>query len=148
NGNTTGTGVPHVKSTLFFYLQIPYRPIDKQIEAVADLQRKIKEIDFAFENQKNLIRKTFLHTPIGFADEENLNKSIRNFRQAVIQKGISGDLTKKWRSSNGVKLKNVKVPLETVIKQIKSGKSFRCLERPPKKNEIGVLKISAVSYSE
>lgn len=38
--------------------------------------------------------------------------------------------------------------LDMLIQNIKAGKSFRCEERPPKEHEIGVVKVSAVSWGE
>lgn len=38
--------------------------------------------------------------------------------------------------------------LDMLLENIKAGKSFRCEERPPKENEIGVVKVSAVSWGE
>lgn len=38
--------------------------------------------------------------------------------------------------------------LDMLLQNIKAGKSFRCEERPPKENEIGVVKVSAVSWGE
>ena len=38
--------------------------------------------------------------------------------------------------------------LDSYLKQIESGKSFRCEERPPKKSEYGVIKVSAVTWGE
>jgi len=38
--------------------------------------------------------------------------------------------------------------LDMLLQNIKAGKSFRCEERPPKEDEIGVVKVSAVSWGE
>lgn len=38
--------------------------------------------------------------------------------------------------------------LDMLLENIKAGKSFRCEERPPKEDEIGVVKVSAVSWGE
>jgi len=37
-------------------------------------------------------------------------------------------------------------PLEELIDRIEAGKNFRCIERPPLDEEIGVVKVSAVSW--
>jgi len=40
----------------------------------------------------------------------------------------------------------VEVPLAELIDRIEAGKNFRCIERPPLNGEIGVVKVSAVSW--
>jgi type I restriction enzyme S subunit len=42
----------------------------------------------------------------------------------------------------------IRVKLDAVLAYIEAGKSFTCDERPPKPNEVGVLKVSAVSWGE
>ncbi|MCB2301234.1 hypothetical protein LGR50_00500, partial [Acinetobacter baumannii] len=38
--------------------------------------------------------------------------------------------------------------VDCLLSDIETGKSFKCLERPPTANEIGVVKVSAVSWGE
>ena len=38
--------------------------------------------------------------------------------------------------------------LDFVLAEINAGKSFRCLERPPEEEEVGIVKVSAVSWGE
>ena len=38
--------------------------------------------------------------------------------------------------------------MDTVLAYIEAGKSFGCTERPPLDNEVGVLKVSAVTWGE
>ena len=40
------------------------------------------------------------------------------------------------------------VPLGELLTSIDSGKSFKCEERPPEAHEVGVIKVSAVSWGE
>jgi type I restriction enzyme S subunit len=40
----------------------------------------------------------------------------------------------------------VEVPLAELIDRIEAGKNFRCIERPPLNGEVGVVKVSAVSW--
>lgn len=40
------------------------------------------------------------------------------------------------------------VPLGELVTAIDSGKSFKCEERPPEAHEVGVIKVSAVSWGE
>ena len=40
------------------------------------------------------------------------------------------------------------VPLAELLIGIETGKSFKCDERPPSAGEVGVVKVSAVSWGE
>jgi type I restriction enzyme S subunit len=42
----------------------------------------------------------------------------------------------------------VRVPLSDLLSGIETGKSFKCDERPPMADEVGVVKVSAVSWGE
>ena len=42
----------------------------------------------------------------------------------------------------------VLVPLADLLTGIESGKSFKCVERPPTGDEVGVIKVSAVTWGE
>lgn len=72
-------------------------------------------------------------------------------RQCIIDAAISGELTKSWRAKNFnlSQTKNLwqETNLGNIISEIKAGKSIKCEERPPKKDEIGIIKVSAVSWS-
>lgn len=42
----------------------------------------------------------------------------------------------------------VRVPLADLLLKIEAGKSFKCDERPPTRDEVGVVKVSAVTWGE
>jgi type I restriction enzyme, S subunit len=146
NGNVTGGGIPHVNSELFFGLEIPYIPISDQRNVINDLKIKLHENASILSNQKNVIQSALSDNNAVFPDSQSISEIIKNFKRAILERAISGDLTTNWRISHGVTYPVETVSLGDVITQIKSGKSFRCLERPPTDNEIGVSKISAVSF--
>ncbi len=145
NGNLTGGGIPHVNSDVFFDLRIPYIPFENQKEVIIELHSKIQENVSILSNQKNIIRKVLSDNEMDFSDKESISDVINNFRKAILERGINGELTSKWRKEKNISFPKKLVSLDSIITEIKSGKSFRCLERPPINNEIGVLKISAIS---
>lgn len=147
NSNLTGGGIPHVNSDIFFDLQIPFIPFQNQKDVIKDLHIKIQENAFILKQQKKAIQNTLSQTDINYQAEENIARDVDNFKNAVLERAISGALTKDWRLKNNVTFYDDFVALGSVITRIKSGKSFRCLERPPKAGEVGVLKISALSSS-
>lgn len=148
NGNLTGGGIPHVNPRLFFNLQIPFVPLSVQKEIVENLVLKIKENDFLITKQKDAIKKALEATNIPYDQNETINESIDNFRFAILNNGVSGKLTEVWRSDKKRQFSFKNIKLGAVITEIKSGKSFRCLERPPTPEETGVLKISAITSFE
>lgn len=66
------------------------------------------------------------------------------YRQSTIEAAFFGDLTKNWRGSIPENW-NV-ITVGSIVKNIQSGKSFKCIERPPKDSEKGIVKVSAVSW--
>lgn len=69
------------------------------------------------------------------------SKTSNNNRKAVLINNIfKGPLSGKYKFKS--------IELGNCITQIQAGKSFLCLERPPENNEIGVLKVSSVTWGE
>lgn len=146
-GNTTGTGIPHVNPDVFFDIEIPYLPIKQQKEIIKELKDKLNENATLLEKQKELIRETLSVTNIPIMEDEDMAKMIQTFRQAVLQRAVSGELTEEWRRENKINYPATQFALGIFIENIQSGKSFRCVERTPNVDEIGVLKLSAISWS-
>lgn len=99
-GNTTGTGIPHVNPDVFFDIEIPYLPIKQQKETIKELKDKLNENAILLEKQKELIRETLSVTNIPIMEDEDMAKMIETFRQAVLQRAVSGELTEQWREDN------------------------------------------------
>ncbi len=59
---------------------------------------------------------------------------VSRYKQAVLSKAFSGELDRK--------------ELGELVVRIKAGKNLRCEERPPRLNEKGVVKVSAVTWGE
>lgn len=90
-----------------------------------------------FTEQKAIVKKLealFSSLDSGIADLKKAQAQLKVYRQAVLKKAFEGELTKK--------------ELSYAIKNIKAGKSFRCDERPPQANEVGILKVSAVTWGK
>ncbi|WP_316832939.1 restriction endonuclease subunit S [Pedobacter aquatilis] len=87
-----------------------------------------------------------------FAEIEVINKALKKipqllqmFKQDVLSLAISGELSRKWREANGIS-KAAKGILADVIENIESGKSFNCLNIPVTAGNVGLVKISAVTW--
>ncbi|MGN8153097.1 restriction endonuclease subunit S [Agrobacterium sp. 22094] len=59
---------------------------------------------------------------------------VSRYKQAVLSKAFSGQLGRK--------------ELNELVVRIKAGKNLRCEERPPRSDEKGVVKVSAVTWGE
>ena len=84
------------------------------------------------------------------------------FRQSVLAAACSGRLTEDWREQHSADQYSsernngqIELPcgckwlsLGEFLADIEAGRSFTCLERPPSKDEVGVAKISAVTWGE
>jgi type I restriction enzyme S subunit len=76
---------------------------------------------------------------------ERIPEILKTFRQSVLAAAVSGKLTEEWRGTISlVGWKNVK--LDQIVEKIEAGKSLKCIETPPQKNEFGIIKISAVTW--
>lgn len=80
------------------------------------------------------IESLFSSLDSGIADLQKAQAQLKIYRQAVLKKAFEGEL--------------IELELEHVINNIQAGKSFRCEERPPTLSEVGVLKVSAVTWGE
>jgi len=57
-----------------------------------------------------------------------------------------GDLTRQWREARHGSPKWSHISAGTIIQSVVAGKNLRCEERPPNKEEKGVLEVSAVTW--
>ena len=136
----------------FATLEIPLPPLAEQRRIVAKIEELFSELD---------------------SGEESLRRARRQlgvYRQSLLKQAFEGKLTEQWRKQNPQLLESLAsdndIPTDELerfselpacwrytrlgrfIHQIDAGKSFRCEERRPKPNEIGVAKVSAVTWGE
>ncbi len=80
---------------------------------------------------------------------ENIPEILKKFRQSVLSAAVSGKLTEEWRCQNSTSLEDWKyLPLSNIVSNIEAGKNIKCIEVPPKDNEVGIIKISAVTWGK
>lgn len=102
NKNTTGSGIPHVNSNVFFEIKIPYIPIDDQKLVISELKEKTNRNKIFIEKQKKVIREVFTDNNIQFFEDRELIASIDKFKETILQRAFSGELTKNWRIHKGI----------------------------------------------
>lgn len=76
---------------------------------------------------------------------ESTLENLRQFRQSVLADAVSGKLTEDWRKTSEL-IRWEPVKLSSFVEKIEAGKNLKCIESPPKDNEFGIIKISAVTW--
>lgn len=70
---------------------------------------------------------------------------LKRFRMSVLSAAVSGELTEEWRDANNPgDWSEIKV--NNIVEKIEAGKNLKCHERPPREDELGIVKISAVTW--
>lgn len=100
-------------------IPIPLPPLPTQRAIVTRIESLFAELDKGVEKLKTA------------------QQQLKVYRQAVLNDCLTKG-SEKWK----------KVKLGEVIERIEAGKSFRCSEKVPSKNEKGIVKISAVTWGE
>lgn len=71
---------------------------------------------------------------------------LKRFRQSVLAAAVSGKLTEEWRGNNNLFNSWESHKIGNLVSKIEAGKNIRCIERPPENDEVGIVKISAVTW--
>jgi type I restriction enzyme S subunit len=127
---TSSVTVKHLSSIDVLRIPFPIPPLAEQNRIVAKLD----------ELMARVVRSR--------ARLEQIPKILNRFRKSVFSKAVSGKLTEEWRAKNGYHNDWPIESLGNVVSTIKAGKSIKCIEAPPDKGEVGIVKVSAVSWGE
>ncbi len=127
--------------------QVSLPPIEQQDKAIELLDQAIQEISLG---------------------SEKVSKSrllVQKFKQAILSAAVTGKLTENWRAKNydddtyqDFNLENgevIQIPalwerraIGDFVLDIEAGKNFTCPEVPVSGNNVGIVKISAVTWGE
>ena len=117
-----GVGINHLSATKFKQLEIPVPPLPEQGRIVAEMEKQFTRLD------------------AGVAALRRTQANLKCYRAAVLKAACEGRLVpteiKTWEEGR----------LGNVLAGVEAGKSFKCEERPPTKSEIGVVRVSAVTW--
>lgn len=128
---STGININNIKREFIENLTFPLPPLPEQKRIVDKLESMLGKIN----ESRELI--------------EQAKETFKTRKSSILAKAFSGELTAKWREEHlDDSQKEWKLTrFGEVINTIQAGKSFTCLERPPIGDEIGVLKVSSVSWN-
>ena len=115
-------GLAHITKGRFEESELPKPDVVEQVAIVAEIE------------------KQFTRLEAGVAGLRRVQANLKRYRAAVLKAGCEGKLVPteadRWTTTT----------LGSVLTTIEAGISFRCEERPPHLTEIGVVKVSAVTW--
>ncbi|HGM4105763.1 TPA: restriction endonuclease subunit S [Pseudomonas aeruginosa] len=124
-----GVGLKHITKGVFESTEVP-------LPSLAEQQQIAQKLQDLLTITSNIKSKT-----------ENTLNLLKRFRQSILTSAISGKLTEDWRKTNTHEAWRT-VKTGEIIEKIEAGKNLKCIERPPKEHEYGIIKISAVTWGE
>jgi type I restriction enzyme S subunit len=92
------------------------------------------------------LNSLFARTKSARHELDRLPLLIEHYKQAILEKAFTGELTADWRLEQGKPSQWDKTFVGDMLRGIKAGKNLRCEERSPQPNERGVVKVSAVTW--
>ena len=123
-------GTTRLKLTKSNLVEIPFivPPLSEQQAIVAKIEELLSELDNGKEQLQTALQqlKVYRQSLLKWAFEGKLTN--RNVKEGVLPDG--------WRN----------IRIGDVIESISSGKSYRCNERPPNLGEVGIIKVSSVTW--
>lgn len=147
------TTVPSVRKSDIEEIAIPIPPLPVQKAIVAKIEELLSELDngkqqlLTAQKQLKVYRQSLLKWAFegklcrnyGASDSDDDHDKMNQHENQGNHKNHSSD---KGKLPKGWKL----VKLGDYLEKIEAGKSFKCDERTPHLNEVGVLKVSAVTW--
>ena len=166
-----GVGVQNISASQIEALPIPIAPKDQRRTIVAEIEKQFSRLDEAVANLKRVksnlkrykaavlkaavegnLTEDWRHTHPNSETSEELLKRILAERRTLWEEKKPGKYTEPVSPDilNLTELPKgwVWTTLSTLLVDIEAGKSFKCDERPPIKDEVGVVKVSAVTWGE
>jgi len=117
-----------VSAKKFSTIPIPLAPLPIQRAIVSKIESLFSDLDN------------------GIANLKKAQEQLKIYRQAVLKKAFEGGFTHNIENKEQLPSGWNIIALGDIIDSIEAGKSFRCEERPPYENEVGILKVSAVTW--
>jgi len=167
NASGVGGSLMRIKPATFSDYQFPLPPLSEQRRIVAEIEELFTQLDAgvsALEKSRAQLKR-YRQSALKAAVEGKLTEEWRRGHPdvepaSVLLERIEGEREKSGdgRRKNLRPLDTAGLPelpvgwqwiaLDSILSRIEAGKSFKCEERPPSADEIGVLKVSAVTWGE
>lgn len=125
-----GSGMVHITKKTFENTKILLPPLSEQKAIVEKIEEFFSELDKGIEELRTA------------------QDQLKVYRQSLLKWAFEGKLTNDSVEDDKLPKGWLWANLGTVIDKIEAGKSFKCEERPPQKEEVGILKVSAVSWGQ
>jgi type I restriction enzyme S subunit len=168
-----GALYPAVRPKDIRAFEIPHPPLDQQKRIVAEIEKQFSRLDEAVANLKHVksnlkrykaaVLKATIEGRLVETEAERARREGRSYETgAQLLQRILETRRSQWQGKG--KYKEPTAPdttdlpelpegwvwatLGALLVDIEAGKSFKCEERPPTKDEVGVVKVSAVTWGE
>lgn len=116
---------------LFDQHAIPLPPITEQQRIVDRIESLFTKLDEAKQKAQDAL------------------DSFETRKAAILHKAFTGELTAQWRKERGVGMESWdRLQWGSFIASIEAGKNWNAEGRPPRADEFGVVKVSAVTWGE
>jgi type I restriction enzyme, S subunit len=124
-----GIGIHHLGAAGLAEWQIQLAPLPEQRRIADKLETLLARVDACRERL------------------DRLPAILKRFRQSVLAAATSGELTREWREERGRAVGDwVESTVGDLVQRIEAGFNVQCEERPPRADERGLVKISAVTW--
>ena len=129
--STQTTNIANINTTKLGEYALPLPPLAEQ-------QRIVDRIESLFAKLDEAKQKV----------QEALD-SFETRKAAILHKAFTGELTAQWRKEHGVGMESWdRLQWGNFIVSIEAGKNWNAEGRPPRDDEFGVVKVSAVTWGE
>lgn len=126
-----GTAIPYIRLGNLQEFPIPVPPLAQQ-------QRIVNRIESLFAKLDEVKQKA-----------QDALDSFETRKAAILHKAFTGELTAQWRKERGVGMESWdRLQWGSFIASIEAGKNWNAEGRPPRADEFGVVKVSAVTWGE
>lgn len=112
-------------------MPVPVPPLSEQLRIVDRIESLFAKLDEAKQRAQNML------------------DSFETRRAAILHKAFTGELTTQWRKEHGVGMEGWdRLQWGSFIVSIEAGKNWSAEGRPPRNDEFGIVKVSAVTWGE